>query len=403
MRSLSTLLLFGLAAGLLAAPAAATQAGDDDTTPILKKDDKLTADDPMDTVRKQSYAKVYPVKLKGGQTYRIDMTTKEDPQHFDPFLRLEDAKGKQLAFDDDGGGFPNAKLIYKVGEDGTYKVIATTYAPSQTGSYTLIVRQATQKDEEDQKAKDKLLAAQREAQKKFLEIQQKVNAFRNKPAEEQKEVLQEMVKDFTGRKDSLTNLDAQFAMNLAQALESSKNMKLATEAYTELGKALGQADNAQVARIGKMLEGSARRVNLPGNVMTVRGKTLEGKEIDLKDFRGKVVLVDFWATWCGPCIAEMPNVKKLYEAYHDKGFEVLAVSVDANKAALEKFLDKEKLPWVCIHDVQGDKSLSNYYGVMFIPLPILVDREGRVVSMSARGPELERLLEKHLGDKEKTR
>jgi thiol-disulfide isomerase/thioredoxin len=403
MRNLSTLLLFGLAAGLLAAPVAATRAGDDDKKPVLKKDDKLTEDDPKDTVRKQSYAKVYTVKFKGGQTYRIDMTTKEDPQQFDPFLRLEDAKGKQLAFDDDGGGFPNAKLIYKVGQDGTYKVVATTYAPSQTGSYTLTVRQATPKDEDEQKAKDKLNEVQREAQKKFLEIQQKVNAFRNKSADEQKDALREVVKDFAGRKDSLTTLDAQYAMSLAQALESAQDKTMASAAYTELGKALGQADNAQVARIGKMLEGSARRVNLPGNTMTVKGKTLEGKEIDLKDFRGKVVLVDFWATWCGPCIAEMPNVKKLYETYHDKGFEVLAVSVDANKAALEKFLDKEKLPWVCIHDVQGDQSLSNYYGVLFIPLPILVDREGRVVSMSARGPDLERLLEKHLGDKEKAK
>ena len=65
-----------------------------------------------------------------------------------------------------------------------------------------------------------------------------------------------------------------------------------------------------------------------------------------------------------------------------------------------QILDKEKLPWACIHDMPGDKSLSSQYGVMFIPLPILVDREGRVVSMSARGPELERLLEKYIGDKD---
>jgi thiol-disulfide isomerase/thioredoxin len=390
---LSTLLLLGLLAGLLA-PAA--RAGDE-KKPILKKEDKLTAEDPRDTVRKQSHAKVYTVKLKGGTTYRIDMTTTDDGKNFDPFLRLEDAKGKQLALDDDGGGFPNAKLIYKVENDGSYKVIATTFAPNMVGDYTITVKQATKQDEEELKARDKLQEAQRELQKKFLEIQKKVNEIRSAGAEEQKEKLAALVKDLRERKDKLDQMDIQLAMSLAQALESNK--ELAAKAYIDLGKALTESSNAQFARAGKMLEGSARRINLPGKVMNLTGKTMEGKEVSLKDYRGKVVLVDFWATWCGPCIAELPNVKKLYKQYHDKGFEVVAISVDANKDALVKFLEKEKLPWVCIHDVPGDESLSNHFGVMFIPLPILVDREGRVVSMNARGPELERLLDKHVGDK----
>jgi thiol-disulfide isomerase/thioredoxin len=395
MRKLSTLLLLGLLAGLLAPTAA--RAGGDDKKPILQKEDKLTADDAMDKVRDQRHAKVYSVKLKGGTTYRIDMRTKDNPQNFDPFLRLEDAAGKQLAEDDDGGGFPNAKLMFKADKDGTYKVVATTFGPGMTGSYTLTVREATKADQDEQKAQDKLLEAQRELQKKFLEIQKKVNEIRSAGAEEQKEKLAALVKDLRERKDKLDQMDIQFAMSLAQALESNK--ELAAKAYTDLGKALTESSNAQFARAGKMLEGSARRITLPGKVMNLTGKTMEGKEVSLKDYRGKVVLVDFWATWCGPCIAELPNVRKLYKQYHDKGFEVVAISVDANKDALVKFLEKEKLPWVCIHDVPGDESLSNHFGVMFIPLPILVDREGRVVSMNARGPELERLLEKHVGDK----
>jgi thiol-disulfide isomerase/thioredoxin len=401
MRRLSTLLLLGLAAGLLA-PAPRTRAGDD-KKPILKKDDKLTADDERDRSRKQSYAKVYEVKLKGGQAYRIDMTTTEDPKKFDPYLRLENDKGRQLAFDDDSGGNYNARIIYKADADGTYKVIATTFGPNMTGPYTLTVKLATKEDEAAKKDMDQKLAAaqkaQQEMQKKVLEIQKKVNEFRSASADEQKEKLTALVKEFTARKGTLDQMDAQYALSLAQSLESS-DKAMATAAYKDLGKALAQAGNSQIARRGRMLEGSARRLNLVGNTMTVSGKTLQGKEVNLKDYRGKVVLVDFWATWCGPCIAEMPNVKRLYKTYHDKGFEVLAVSVDQNKAALEKFLEKNELPWVCIHDVPGDDSLSNQYGVTFIPLPILVDREGRVVSMNARGPELERLLEKYLGDKE---
>jgi len=388
MRRLSTLLLLGLAAGLLA-PAAVTAGGDDEKKPVLKKQDKLTADDPKDKMRDECHAKVYTVKLKAGQTYRIDMTTTADPKKFDPYLRLENAAGKQLAEDDDGGGFPNAKIIFKAEQDGSYKVVATTFAPNMTGDYTLTVTAATKQDEEQLKVREK-----------FAQLQRRITEFRNSSADEQKQTLAEVVKDLRARKDSLSQADMQYAMSIAQALESGKDKALTTAAYTDLGKALAESETAQVARVGRMMQGSARRLNLIGNTMTVKGKTLEGKEIDLKDFRGKVVLVDFWATWCGPCIAEMPNVKKLHKQYRDKGFEVLAVSVDANKAALEKFLAKENLPWVSIHDVAGEGSLSDYYGVMFIPLPILVDREGRVVSMTARGLELERLLEKYLGDKD---
>ena len=236
-------------------------------------------------------------------------------------------------------------------------------------------------------------------QKKPLDSGKRVSAFLKASVEEQKGMLAELVKDFTARKGKLERADADLVMDLAQALESG-NKAMATAVYRDLGKALTQADDAKVAALGRLLEGSARRINLVGTPMTVAGKTLAGKEVNLKDYRGKVVLVDFWATWCGPCIAEVPNVKNLYKQYHDKGFEVLAVCVDPNKAALETFLAGNKLPWVCIHDVPGDKSLSDQYGVLFLPLPILVDREGRVVSMSARGPELEQLLEKHLGGKE---
>jgi peroxiredoxin len=151
--------------------------------------------------------------------------------------------------------------------------------------------------------------------------------------------------------------------------------------------------------LARVMEGAARRVTQPGKVMELSGKTPAGKTADLKDYRGKVVLVDFWATWCGPCVGELPNIRKLYGTYHDKGFEVLAVSVDQDEAALAKFLDKEKLPWVCLRDPDGDDSLATRFGIMSIPQAILVGRDGRVLSIGARGTELERLLKKHIADK----
>ncbi|RIK81275.1 MAG: hypothetical protein DCC67_08310 [Planctomycetota bacterium] len=146
-------------------------------------------------------------------------------------------------------------------------------------------------------------------------------------------------------------------------------------------------------------EGMLRRLKLPGNPMEINGSLLSGGEVDWNSYRGKVVLVDFWATWCGPCKAELPNILKMYEGYHDKGFEVLGVSLDQT----EEEAKSEKLPWDSIfpgdENQRGfDHPLVKYYGINGIPTAILVDKEGKVVSMNARGPELRAQLKKLLGD-----
>ena len=117
-----------------------------------------------------------------------------------------------------------------------------------------------------------------------------------------------------------------------------------------------------------------------------------------------IVIVDFWATWCPPCLAEIPNVQKLYEKYHAAGFEVLGYSVDRDLEALEKFEEERKLPWKTASrklstDAEKDYvNLSDYYGVESIPTMILVGKDGKVISTEARGAELKRLLEEQFPD-----
>ena len=109
------------------------------------------------------------------------------------------------------------------------------------------------------------------------------------------------------------------------------------------------------------------------------------------------MLIDFWATWCGPCRAEFPNVIANYDKYHEKGFDVIGINLDDEKSTVEAFLDKEKLPWKTLfNDQPGETGFSNpmarRYGISGIPTVILVDRAGKVISLNARGPELGRLL-----------
>ena len=126
---------------------------------------------------------------------------------------------------------------------------------------------------------------------------------------------------------------------------------------------------------------------------------LNGKPVSLADYRGKLVLLDFWATWCGPCITELPNIKEVYENYHDKGFEIIGISLDTDEAALRTFIKENQLPWRQVFDGERwETPLAQQYGVRSIPAQFLIDREGTVISVTARGKRLKDLVEAEIGD-----
>ena len=124
----------------------------------------------------------------------------------------------------------------------------------------------------------------------------------------------------------------------------------------------------------------------------------EGVERKLSDLRGQIVLVDFWASWCGPCRRENPNVVRLYERFHDQGFEIYSVSLDKDREAWLKAIRDDRLSWPNhVSDLNGwTSSGGKTYGIRSVPSTVLIDREGKVVARNLRGSDLERKLEQLL-------
>lgn len=118
-------------------------------------------------------------------------------------------------------------------------------------------------------------------------------------------------------------------------------------------------------------------------------KDVTGKPVSLASLKGKVVLVEFWASWCGPCRAENPNLVKIYNQYKDKGFEILAVSLDNDKASWQKAIKADGLPWLHVSDLKGwNNEVGRLYGVRAVPASVLVDKDGKVIGNELRGESL---------------
>jgi len=159
-----------------------------------------------------------------------------------------------------------------------------------------------------------------------------------------------------------------------------------------------KSSNPKVAQVVGRAKGELKKMEALGKPLEMKFTAVDGREVDLAKMKGKVVLIDFWATWCGPCVREIPSVKKTYDELHNQGFEIIGVSLDSDKKKLEGFLAKNEMTWPQFFDGKGWKtSLAQEHGISSIPAMWLVDKKGNLVDQSARSG-LEAKVKKYLAE-----
>jgi thiol-disulfide isomerase/thioredoxin len=146
-----------------------------------------------------------------------------------------------------------------------------------------------------------------------------------------------------------------------------------------------------IVLVSYVLGTSAQR---KGTIPEVSLKDTANNIVKLSSLKGKVVLIDFWASWCGPCRIANKQLVKLYNKYKDKGFEIYSISCDYTKPAWLNAIKVDKLTWTQVYDDGGN--VANTWGIAYLPMTFLIDKEGKVVAYELHGNELERQLKKLL-------
>jgi peroxiredoxin len=181
-----------------------------------------------------------------------------------------------------------------------------------------------------------------------------------------------------------------FAETFATSATTAGQFAVARQVYVTLQERFPESPNLRQ----KVTQEVTRLDKVGKPAPSFSAQDLAGKTVRLESLRGKYVLVDFWATWCSPCIAELPRLQDAYRKFHDAGFEIVGVSLDETRSAVVDFVKVRKLPWPEVHNGTAGADLVEAFGVNSIPATFLLDPDGTIIRLDLRGPLLETTLAK---------
>ena len=224
-------------------------------------------------------------------------------------------------------------------------------------------------------------ATEKKDSKRVAQIEQEYTAAEREVVDKVKSMLPEMG----------TSLVSLFALNFINIETDLDTYDVLAQRFQKENPNSPHAKSliGRVARIkGVMVGSAAPEISLSDTT---------GNAVALSSLRGKYVLVDFWASWCGPCRAENPNVVRMYNKYKDKGFTIYGVSLDRTKAEWQRAIRNDNLPWTHVSDLKfWQSTAAQQYGVQAIPQTFLLDKEGKIIAKNLRGDALEQKLEEIL-------
>jgi peroxiredoxin len=191
--------------------------------------------------------------------------------------------------------------------------------------------------------------------------------------------------------------DAWFGMvALSEAAGGKVDLPKVEPIFNAMSKSLKASD------MGKEMEQrivAAKTIHTGAAAPEFVQNDVNGKPVKLADIKGKAVLVEFWASWCSPCRAENPNLTAQYQRYKDKGFEIIAISLDDHKDKWLEAIAHDKLPWVHVSDLKGwNNEVGRLYGIRAVPANFLLDADRKIIAMNLRGEELNKKLAEVFGD-----